>query len=367
MSPRLYSALCVADSGAAVPHPINSELRMTAKSPAVFRAIILSLLGLVALAPLAPAQAGGGDTDAAKPKTSPAVATSPKKEIALPEGMKAYSIAVPNTELKIRMVPVPHPKSPFWMSETEITWEVFDEFVFEDIYHPEDFKKMKGPDAVARPSKPYIPPDRGYGHEGFAAISLSSQSARNFAAWLAKKTKTSIRLPREDEWEHACLAGAKGPFAFDEKKAREFCWWYETALKRPIDPNEDPDFHDRAAQPVGKLKANAYGLFDMHGNVAEWVDGRDGKPVLKGGSWQDDFGDLAVTKRAAWRDSWQQTDPQIPKSSWWLSDAPFAGMRILRPWKPSASAAKKPQNADKSPSKDKPDTKKQSTSEERSS
>ncbi|MEZ6196190.1 MAG: SUMF1/EgtB/PvdO family nonheme iron enzyme [Planctomycetota bacterium] len=282
----------------------------------------------------------GGEPGAQDAPVAPKDSAPQPVKPALPEGMKPYDITIPGTEVVIRMVPVPHPERPYWLSATEVTWDAFDEFVFEDMFRPEDFAKMKGPDAVARPSKPYIPPDRGFGHEGFPAISLRYQSAKNFCTWLGKKTGTPIRLPGEDEWEYACLAGAKGPYAFDPKEAKKHAWFYEHSLKRPVDPNEDPDFHERGSQPVGKLAANAWGLFDMHGNAAEWVDGRDGTAVLKGGSWQDDVEKLVVTGREAWRERWQMTDPQIPKSQWWLSDGPFAGMRLARSWKaPKADAA----------------------------
>lgn len=83
--------------------------------------------------------------------------------------------------------------------------------------------------------------------------------------------------------------------------------------------------HDVAARRPDRL-----GLYDLFGNVAEWVTTADGRRVARGGSYMDAPAAVGPHARAAQDDSWNERDPQIPKSRWWLSDAPFIGFRVVR-------------------------------------
>jgi formylglycine-generating enzyme required for sulfatase activity len=97
--------------------------------------------------------------------------------------------------------------------------------------------------------------------------------------------------------------------------------------------------------------ANALGLHDMLGNVSEWVmdqysadfyanspaDNPLNKPtklyprVVRGGSWKDPASSQTCTARQSSRSKWKKRDPQIPKSNWWLTNAPFVGFRLVVP------------------------------------
>jgi len=115
---------------------------------------------------------------------------------------------------------------------------------------------------------------------------ITRADARKFCAWLAKKADgklklREVRLPGEAEWEFACRAGSTGRFCFgnDEEKLAEYAnvadaSWHE----RIPNPNaiKAKDGHFFAA-PVGQFKPNDYGLYDMHGNVWEWVEDYYGK------------------------------------------------------------------------------------------
>src|SRR5262249_53735451 len=125
------------------------------------------------------------------------------------------------------------------------------------------------------------------------------------------------RLATEKEWEHACRAGSTKAYGVTDDAAGlgEYAWFAENSKGAP---------HE-----IGRKKPNAWGLYDMQGNVLEWVVGTDGKPTTCGGSWRDPAEQLKPEARQKQDSSWNSTDPQIPKSKWWLSDGPMVGFRIV--------------------------------------
>jgi formylglycine-generating enzyme required for sulfatase activity len=229
------------------------------------------------------------------------------------------------------MVPVPprDGKPGFWIGACEVTWELFDLFIFGIDGDRE--REGDGIDAYTRPSKPYVPPDRGYGHEGYPVISASYRNAFEFCRWLTAKTGHEYRLPTVEEWRHAAAAGSAGRWSTGDDPAAlgEIAWY---------DGNADGTTH-----PVGKKGANAWGLHDAHGNAGEWCVevGADGerRTVLCGGSFRGTADEVATAAVERPHASWQMSDPQLPKSRWWLADAPFAGLRVLRPF-PTAETEK---------------------------
>ena len=136
-------------------------------------------------------------------------------------------------------------------------------------------------------------------------IRVSWADAKQYVAWIAKLTGKPYRLLTEAEWEYAARAGSPGRFSFgdDEAKLGEHASYYS----RQTQPQ---------AQPVGSFAPNAFRLYDMHGNVSEWVEdcwneSYEGAPtdgrawstgecsahVARGGSWNNYPRDLRSADR----------------------------------------------------------------------
>jgi len=239
--------------------------------------------------------------------------------------LASYTESIPGTLVKFDMVGVPageiavtDPASkgakrrvkvgPFWIGKTEVTWDEYDVFA---LRLDEPQAAPEGKDAVSRPSKPYGSVDRGFGHKGCPVINVSYYAAEQYCKWLSAKTGRKYRLPTEAEWEYACRAGSTAELGKEQVAACAWCWQEKT-------------------HPVGTKPPNAWGLHDMLGNVGEWCTGLDGKPVLCGGCYDDMVKAVKPSARRYPDPSWQATDPQNPKSKWWLSDGPFAGFRVIR-------------------------------------
>jgi formylglycine-generating enzyme required for sulfatase activity len=127
-----------------------------------------------------------------------------------------------------------------------------------------------------------------------------------FAEWLTQSTAHEVRLPTEAEWEYAARAGNDSEFAFgddpEDLPRYGWCGLEESGVTHP--------------QEVGRKLPNAWGLYDMHGNVFEWVQDWYGPlgtadlvdptgpatgqiKVVRGGSWAKDVGSCRSNHRAA--------------------------------------------------------------------
>ncbi|MGY6215749.1 formylglycine-generating enzyme family protein [Methylolobus aquaticus] len=117
-------------------------------------------------------------------------------------------------------------------------------------------------------------------------VCVSWEDALAYTAWLSERTGKVYRLPKEDEWEAACRAGRETEFCGSDS-VDSVAWHHENSGGR--------------THPVGQKQPNAWGLYDMSGNVWEWTqscwEGFCGKRVVRGGSWHSDTSLVRVTYR----------------------------------------------------------------------
>jgi len=282
----------------------------------------------------------------------------------------AYEQKIKGTELSIKMLPIPSGSfmmgspphhnggadespehkvklSAFWMGEMEITWNLYNLFLEREVDKldppPSKGKEVSTDiDAITGATVPYVDMTMGMGANGFPVINMTQLSALRFCEWLSAITGNFYRLPTEAEWEYACKAGTNTEYSFGANATSlgDYAWYKDNSMY--------------AYHKVGLKKPNPWGLYDMHGNVAEWTmdqylpdayQGREGKTIvnpwekqiksypisIRGGSWRDEEDQLRSGARYHSIKNWKTRDPQIPKSKWWFTDAPFVGFRIVRP------------------------------------
>ena len=154
----------------------------------------------------------------------------------------------------------------------------------------------------------YRPDDEGWGRGDRPVIDVSWDDARSYVQWLSEQTGHAYRLPTEAEWEYAAHAGT----------TTHYSWGNDIGRNLANCDGCGSQWDDEQTAPVGSFPANAFGLHDMHGNLAEWVldcwnetysgaptdgsvwlSGDCGTRVLRGGSWNEGPGALR-SKRRDW-------------------------------------------------------------------
>ncbi len=233
----------------------------------------------------------------------------------------------------------------FWMAAHEVTWKLFKLYLerpIDDIPSKNKSREVAiEVDAVSGATIPYVDMSLGMGSgDGMPVVNITYLAAQKFCKWLSAKTGLFYRLPTEAEWEYAARAGNQSAYHFGDnsKELDAYAWFYE---------NSDGHYHS-----VGSKKPNPWGLYDMHGNVAEWtldayraelykergdltsnpfvVPENEYPHTVRGGSYYDDAEYLRSAARLGSSENWKMRDPQFPKSKWWNTDAQFVGFRIVR-------------------------------------
>jgi len=304
--------------------------------------------------------------------------------------MKTYTEKIPSTELTFKMVAIKGGKFmmgspateagrladegpqvevevlPFWMAEHETTWKHFEQFALKYLRRERSAADNLSAgdriaDAMAAPTNPWEIGKISHGNSGkvgYPASGMTLYSAQVYCKWLTAITGRYYRLPTEAEWEYACRAGTTTAYSFgdDEEDLDDYGWWFVNT-------------GGEGSQKIKTRKPNAWGLYDMHGNLSEWVlekyaadtyanrkpgtfaapvkapeirvgDGKaDAGLIARGGNCDDDKPqNFRSARRLVSTDEWKVQDPQYPKSIWWMTDAPYVGFRVVRPLNPPKTA-----------------------------
>ncbi len=255
--------------------------------------------------------------------------------------------------------------SPFFMSEIEVSWDMYMAFYRETVSEGRSeaasvrpLDASDGIDAITGPTPPWGSPDQGWGWGDRPAITMTHHAAKTFCRWLSQKTGKNYRLPTEAEWEFAARGNTQTPYFF-AGNPRNFT--RERLRNRIFGPETEPIsnyviFRENSmlrTQRPGTTEANPFGLNNMLGNVwelcadyyaedafAHYPEGQliidpkgpstGSERVIRGGSFKSDAFEVRAAARSHTRhDQWMLTDPQIPKSIWWYSDVNDVGFRVV--------------------------------------
>jgi formylglycine-generating enzyme required for sulfatase activity len=261
-----------------------------------------------------------------------------------------YTEQVPGATVKFDMIAIPGGTlhkgdqkiqiKPFYIEKYEVRWPEYLLWVFAENKEADKDKL----DGITHPTKPYGSIYRERGERGYPAIGMSNLAASEYCLWLSKKTGKKYRLPTEEEWEYACRAGSTTAYFWGDEasKADEYGWYIENS--------------DDTTQQCGKKQPNAFGLYDVTGNVAEWTarattndlgwrakDTLDKNNVLewmarsatnapavaRGGAFSEPVAKMRSSARMIETPAWNELDPQNPKSIWWLASSDFVGFRVV--------------------------------------
>ena len=172
---------------------------------------------------------------------------------------------------------------PFAMSKYEVTFEDYDRFT--------------SPDQVE---------DAGWGRGRRPIINITWEEAMEYTAWLSEETGKRYRLPTEAEWEYAVRAGSTTKYHFGDDQAR-LCQYGNHS-----DTSTDHEWRNTACSDgvgertaeAGQYQPNSFGLYDMQGNVYEWVqdcwnNSYEGAPA-DGRAWTNGDCGLRVVRGGAW-------------------------------------------------------------------
>lgn len=248
--------------------------------------------------------------------------------------------------------------SDFFIAEIEVSWDEYLAFFnATSSQGRKESTETNEVDGITGPTPPWGAPDQGWGEGKRPAITMTWYAAQVYCEWLSEVTGKKYRLPTEAEWEYAARGGTQTPYFF-EGTAKDYS--SEGILNKIFGPDTaiinsyvayELNSNGQTMSP-DEVKANPFGLKNMLGNVAEFCQdyysantysdytedvtenptgpSRGQEHVIRGGSFKSDAKDVRSASRDYTRTSeWLITDPQMPKSIWWYSDAVHVGFRVV--------------------------------------
>ena len=253
------------------------------------------------------------------------VANNPvAKTVDLSSLPKTFTQTVGVFQVRFDMVLVPGEESrgikPLYVGKHEVTWDEFLPWVHaRDLSDPFAAGRLRA--KKLRPTLPYGDITRGYGTEGFPAISMTKLAAERYCQWLSEQTGLKYRLPTEKEWEriYQLGRGGKSSALTDDEAAKVAVYEANSFV------DENGNYQTRA---VGSKAADLLGLHDMAGNVAEWVDDTGEEQKVCGGHFKCGFAQLGGHE-IVWGDQGWPGVPQEPRSAWWFRLYTEVGFRVV--------------------------------------
>ncbi|TWU21403.1 SUMF1/EgtB/PvdO family nonheme iron enzyme [Bythopirellula polymerisocia] len=235
-----------------------------------------------------------------------------------------YIETIPATQVPFELILVPGDQEggipPLYVGKSEVTWDEFMPWVDgRDLESPDPLGELRA--MKLRPSPPYGAVDRGFGMDRRPALSMSRLSAELYCQWLSEQTGKTYRLPTEKEWEHIYQLGGGNlntpPTAEEAERLAVY-----------VDNSFDEDIDDWATKPTASGQPNNLGIYDLAGNVCEWVTETGEERVARGGHFDSDREELGVGRHVEHPD-WNRDYPNNPKSIWWFVNAPWVGFRVV--------------------------------------
>ncbi len=174
---------------------------------------------------------------------------------------------------------------PFYMSVTEVTQE--------------QYRAIMGTNPSHFNGDSRLPVER-----------VSWNDAVEFCRRLSERTGMDARLPTEAEWEYACRAGSRTTYSFGDSphSLGDYAWYEGNSQRAGIylrNPLGGP-YQGNTTHPVGQKKPNAWGLYDMHGNVWEWCEDWYGADYYANSAVEDPKGPGSGSSRIARGGAWDQ-------------------------------------------------------------
>ena len=138
------------------------------------------------------------------------------------------------------------------------------------------------------------PDSRGWGRGNLPVVNVGWEDAQAYIQWLSEETAEDYRLLSESEWEYCCRAGTSA----------DFWWGDDIGSNRCNGDGSGSQWSNSQPSPVGRFPSNAFGLYDTHGNVWEWVEDRfhdnyDGSPG-DGSAWVSGIDEQRVVRGGSW-------------------------------------------------------------------